>query len=137
MFLAGERFPGLWQNVIFCLQKPPPPSPPHHYIIQPPLSLPQQAVLLSELEGCIVNLIKDENGNHVVQKCVEYIDSSLLDPLVNALQGQVPDLCMHPFGCRVIQRVLEHCNQTQVTSVLKEIHLQSKQLIKVLTFFFK
>ena len=77
-----------------------------------------------------MGLIEDENGNHVIQKCVEYMDSSLLDSLVGSLQGQVAELCVHPFGCRVIQRILEHCNQTQVDSVLREVHFQSKRLIK-------
>ena len=92
-----------------------------------------QVALLSELDGCIVSLIRDENGNHVIQKCVEHIDSALLDHLVHS---HVVELCMHPFGCRVIQSILKHCNQSQVSLMLKEIHIQSKHLIKVPFFIF-
>lgn len=33
--------------------------------------------------------------------------------IVDAFRGQVPSLAMHPYGCRVIQRILEHCYEPQ------------------------
>lgn len=36
----------------------------------------------------------------------------------------------HPYGCRVIQRILEHCTQEQTTPILEELHQQTEQLIQ-------
>ena len=44
---------------------------------------------------------------------------------------QVYDMATHPYGCRVIQRILEHCTAQQTDVLLKEIHLHADQLIAV------
>ena len=36
---------------------------------------------------------------------------------------------MHPYGCRVIQRILEHCNADQVSGILEELHQQTEHLV--------
>ena len=46
---------------------------------------------------------------------------------------QVYPMATHPYGCRVIQRILEHCTAQQTHILLKEIHLHTHQLITVST----
>ena len=36
------------------------------------------------------------------------------NPKINKIKPQVFVMACHPFGCRVVQRVLEHCTQQQV-----------------------
>ncbi len=48
-----------------------------------------QAEIMSELEGNIVQCVKDQNGNHVVQQCIECVDPILLNFLIGAFKGQV------------------------------------------------
>jgi len=36
---------------------------------------------------------------------------------------------MHPYGCRVIQRILEHCNVDQVSGILEELLQQTEHLV--------
>lgn len=36
-----------------------------------------------------------------------------VDFIVQAFVGQVEKFSTHPYGCRVIQRILEHCTGTQ------------------------
>jgi pumilio RNA-binding family len=43
---------------------------------------------------------------------------------------QVYSLSTHPYGCRVIQRILEHCNGDQTTSILEELHQHTEQLVQ-------
>jgi hypothetical protein len=43
---------------------------------------------------------------------------------------QVFSLSTHPYGCRVIQRILEHCTQEQTAPILEELHHQTEQLIQ-------
>jgi len=33
----------------------------------------QQGILVKELEGHVMKCVKDQNGNHVIQKCIERI----------------------------------------------------------------
>jgi hypothetical protein len=37
------------------------------------ISPEQQAVLVKELEGHVLKCIKDQNGNHVIQKVIEQV----------------------------------------------------------------
>lgn len=39
-------------------------------------------------------------------------------------------LSTHPYGCRVIQRILEHCTGDQTNAILDELHDQVEQLIQ-------
>lgn len=43
---------------------------------------------------------------------------------------QVFSLSTHPYGCRVIQRILEHCLPEQTASILEELHQNTEQLIQ-------
>jgi len=43
--------------------------------------------------------------------------------------AQVLQLAMHPYGCRVIQRILEHCSTEQVSGILSELHQQMEHLV--------
>jgi hypothetical protein len=89
------------------------------------IDVDQQSKLVKELEGNIMKCVKDQNGNHVIQKCIERVPSQLIGFIVESFRylfvsiflsfsGQVYSLATHPYGCRVIQRILEHCNEHQV-----------------------
>ena len=80
--------------------------------------------------------VKDQNGNHVVQKCIEKIPSDRLHFVISAFYGHVHSLSTHPYGCRVIQRTLEHCNEHQTVCVgVREMEkdLRLNVLTRVLT----
>lgn len=66
--------------------------------------------------------VRDQNGNHVIQKCIECVPSERIGFIISAFRGQVASLSMHPYGCRVIQRVLEHCtDELQSQFIVDEI----------------
>ena len=46
------------------------------------------------------------------------------------LLSKVFALSTHPYGCRVIQRILEHCTPEQTTPILEELHAHTEQLIQ-------
>lgn len=50
--------------------------------------------------------------------------------IINSFSGQVYSLSTHPYGCRVIQRILEHCTPEQTAPILKELHAHTEQLIQ-------
>ena len=43
---------------------------------------------------------------------------------------QIFNLSTHPYGCRVIQRILEHCTAEQKASVLGELHEHTERLVQ-------
>lgn len=43
---------------------------------------------------------------------------------------QVFALSTHPYGCRVIQRILEHCTGEQTSPILEELHQHTEQLVQ-------
>ena len=86
--------------------------------------------MAKELEGNIVKCIEDQNGNHVIQKCIECCEPSSIDFIVNDVLKQVYHLSTHPYGCRVIQRILEHCAQEQTGPILDELHKQTEKLVQ-------
>ena len=67
-----------------------------------------QIRLISELDGHVIECVKDQNGNHVIQKCIECVSPRHISFILSAFCGQVVTLCTHPYGCRVIQVAVSH-----------------------------
>ncbi|KAK4391953.1 Pumilio2 [Sesamum angolense] len=82
----------------------------------------QKARLVRELDGHVMRCVRDQNGNHVIQKCIESIPTDKIHFIISSFRGQVAALSTHPYGCRVIQRVLEHCkDKSQTQFIVDEI----------------
>jgi len=89
----------------------------------------QQASLVKELDGPnsqILKIVRDQNGNHVVQKAIERIPGEHIQFIVDAHRGQMMKMSTHQYGCRVVQRMLEHC-QPKVKRVILDELLQNIQ----------
>lgn len=63
----------------------------------------QQTEMVAELDGSIMKCVRDQNGNHVIQKCIECVPQDRVQFIVSSFFGQVVSLSSHPYGCRVIQ----------------------------------
>ncbi|KAA3484099.1 Pumilio-like protein [Gossypium australe] len=86
------------------------------------IDLDKKTRLVQELDGHVMKCVRDQNGNHVIQKCIECIPTDRIGFIISAFRGQVATLSTHPYGCRVIQRVLEHCsNKLQSKCIIDEI----------------
>ncbi|XP_074290462.1 pumilio homolog 1-like [Silene latifolia] len=82
----------------------------------------QKIKMVKELDGHIMRCVRDQNGNHVIQKCIECVPEEHIQFIVQSFFDQVVTLSTHPYGCRVIQRVLEHCEDPKTQSkVMDEI----------------
>lgn len=94
--------------------------------------------ILSEFHDTTLQCIHDQNGNHVIQKVIEVISnrsktyqaednkkaiefSKQLDFILLSVMQNIVSLSCHPFGCRVLQRILEHCIESQKSSTLDGI----------------
>jgi mRNA-binding protein PUF3 len=83
---------------------------------------------VKELEPAVIKCVKDQNGNHVIQKAIERVPAEHIQFIINAFIGQVGSLSTHPYGCRVIQRMLEYCQDPERRLILEELHSYGPQL---------
>ncbi|CAL5322519.1 unnamed protein product [Camellia sinensis] len=89
------------------------------------VDLDQQTKMVAELDGHIMRCVRDQNGNHVIQKCIECIPQEAIQFIISVFYDQVVTLSTHPYGCRVIQRVLEHCSDPKTQQIVMDEILQS------------
>lgn len=59
--------------------------------------------MVRELDGHIIRCVRDQNGNHVIQKCIECVPEDAIQFIVSTFYDEVVKLSTHPYGCRVIQ----------------------------------
>ncbi|XVF20013.1 hypothetical protein REPUB_Repub11eG0161400 [Reevesia pubescens] len=86
------------------------------------VDLDQKIKMVQELDGSVMRCVRDQNGNHVIQKCIECVPEENIQFIVTTFYDQVVTLSTHPYGCRVIQRILEHCMDPKTQSkVMDEI----------------
>ena len=89
----------------------------------------QQIELMQELDGKVMECIKCENGNHVIQVAIEQVPLEHIPFMIDAVQHDVQYLSMHKYGCRVIQRMLEHAKDDILIWLIPELHKCSALLI--------
>lgn len=93
-------------------------------------------------------LIKDLNGNHVIQKCLNKLapeDNQVLvahhsdhlyayvDPLqfiYNAVAANCVEVATHRHGCCVLQRCIDHASDHQRVQLVNEITYNALTLVQ-------
>lgn len=93
----------------------------------------------------MLHCVHDANGNHVIQKCIEVVSrtakhcqvpetteylNSRIQFIIDSFKGKIKELSSHPFGCRVIQRILEHCSNPHKSIVLEELRQCCADLVQ-------
>jgi pumilio RNA-binding family len=89
-----------------------------------------QLQIAHELDGNIVKCIEDQNGNHVIQKCIECCTGDDIEFIIGDVTRQVFQLSAHPYGCRVIQRILENCRESQTRPILDILYNELENLVQ-------
>lgn len=93
----------------------------------------QQVELVSELKGAVRELLGSAHGNHVLQRCIELLRPSavifILDEL-QSLENPPHQLACDKYGCRVLERLIEHFPREKLhpflDAVLNETIMLSK-----------
>lgn len=76
--------------------------------------------LASELAGRVWEAARHPHANHVLQKCVCVLPVASVQFVIDELlQRNVLRMACHKYGCRVIQRTLEHCRPDQVHDMVE------------------
>uniref|UniRef100_A0A183CQ79 PUM-HD domain-containing protein n=1 Tax=Globodera pallida TaxID=36090 RepID=A0A183CQ79_GLOPA len=66
-------------------------------------------------------LMVDEFGTHVIQKCFEYGTDGQKAQLLDALRGHVLTLALQMYGCHVIQTALKSVDKASQIEIIEEL----------------
>lgn len=76
-----------------------------------------------------MRIVKDQNGNHVVQKAITLVPRMCIPFIMNSFRGHITTFATHGYGCRIIQRILESGTEEEKRELLDAIHASLTQLI--------
>merc|ERR550537_34729 len=72
--------------------------------------------MTEHMHGHVAELLDSPHGNHVLQKCIEVLPPDTVQFVLNELCA-FPDhglaIAKHRFGCRILERLFEHCPAEQ------------------------
>ncbi|XP_039063907.1 pumilio homolog 2-like [Hibiscus syriacus] len=86
------------------------------------LSTRQQiSLVISALEPGFLSLIKDLNGNHVVQRCLQCLSSEDNNFIFDAAATYCVEIATHQHGCCVLQRCISHSTGEYKKKLVEEI----------------
>ena len=90
--------------------------------------------LVHELKSHTWEALRCPHANHVLQKCVTTVRASaaqfIVDELLAPGPGAIVWAAKHQYGCRVVQRILEHLSAPQVAEVVQALAVESAKLSK-------
>ena len=76
----------------------------------------------------VVTLIKDLNGNHVVQRCLQRLGASENQFVYDAAERDCVEIATHRHGCCVLQRCVDHADDAQRRALVEAIAAASLAL---------
>ncbi|KAJ8574033.1 hypothetical protein K7X08_010544 [Anisodus acutangulus] len=86
------------------------------------LKTPEQfSMIVSSLKPGLVNIIKDMNGNHVAQRCLQYLTPEYREFLFEAAITNCVELATDRHGCCVLQKCLSQSDGGQRHRLIYEI----------------
>lgn len=119
------------QKMIECLKSP---AEVRHFAcrrLSQILNVPLQIRLVTRgLKPAVVPLIKDLNGNHVVQRCLNHLSAQDNQFIYDAVAGHCVEVATHRHGCCVLQRCIDHASEAQKLQLVNEITTNGLTLVK-------
>ena len=90
------------------------------------LNSPEEISLATNaLRPGVVTLIKDLNGNHVIQRCLQRLSSEDNHFIYDAAKVHCVEIATHRHGCCVLQRCIDHAVDEQRRPLVHEIASQA------------
>lgn len=84
--------------------------------------------LVASLAAHTKELYESPNGNHVLARICEVMPGSALCPIISQLMDPGPNkdrgpklVARHRFGCRILERLIEHCPEPAIRELLDEV----------------
>lgn len=86
--------------------------------------------VIDALRGHVVSLVKDLNGNHVIQKCLTTLSNPLNQFIYDDLIENCVEVALHRHGCCVLQRSIDSATVEQRDRVIEAIRRNTLQLVQ-------
>ncbi|XVF44749.1 hypothetical protein PTKIN_Ptkin02bG0149100 [Pterospermum kingtungense] len=90
----------------------------------------QISLVVSSLEPGFLSLVKDLNGNHVVQHCLQCLSSEDNNFIFVAAAKYCVDIATHQHGCCLLQRCINHSTGEYREKLAKEISTNGLLLVQ-------
>ncbi|ROW17266.1 hypothetical protein VPNG_01044 [Cytospora leucostoma] len=90
----------------------------------------QVQLIIDSLQGRVVELIQDLNGNHVIQKCLNKLTPRDAQFIFDAVGNQCVDVGTHRHGCCVLQRCIDHASGDQKLTLIQRITEHAVTLVQ-------
>lgn len=90
----------------------------------------QVQLIIDALDGRIVELIQDLNGNHVIQKCLNKLSSLDAQFIFDAVGNSCVEVGTHRHGCCVLQRCIDHASGDQKIILIQRITEHAVTLVQ-------
>ena len=85
-------------------------------------------VIIGSLSGSVVELSKDLNGNHVIQKCLQEFEATYCQFIFDAICDDCYAIATHRHGCCVLQRCLDQGSKDQFEKLCDELVKDTERL---------
>eukprot|EP00123_Amoebidium_parasiticum_P017086 comp23705_c1_seq2/m.40752 comp23705_c1_seq2/g.40752 ORF comp23705_c1_seq2/g.40752 comp23705_c1_seq2/m.40752 type:complete len:651 (-) comp23705_c1_seq2:401-2353(-) len=90
----------------------------------------QVEAVVGALKGHAVMLIKDLNGNHVIQRCLQCLPSDQKQFICDDVAAHCVEVATHKHGCCVMQRCIDQASEQQRVRLVTEITYNAMQLVQ-------
>ena len=91
----------------------------------------QVSLVTDALEEGVVSLIRDLNGNHVIQRCLQRLGPEESQFVYDAAAANTMDIATHRHGCCVLQRCIDFATPAQKRRVVDKISEHALPLSQV------
>jgi len=92
--------------------------------------------IAAELQGHVWEAMRCPHANHVLQKCIVALrpkaSQFIIDELLSTTQGGggISQAARHRYGCRIVERLVEHCPPGQVSELVEKLVADATALSK-------
>lgn len=90
----------------------------------------RQVAMVAELRGHVWEALESMHGNHVLQRCVELLRPSAVSFILTELKERCSptELARHRYGCRVVERLIEHFPSSVLDDFLSSLFDEALEL---------
>ena len=89
------------------------------------------SLVTDALREGVVSLIRDLNGNHVIQRCLQRLGPEESQFVFDAAAAHTVDIATHRHGCCVLQRCIDFATPAQKRRLVDQIAAHALPLSQV------
>jgi hypothetical protein len=97
--------------------------------------LGQVQLVIESLRPGVVALIRDLNGNHVIQRCLQRLGPEESQFVYDAAAANAMEIATHRHGCCVLQRCIDFATPAQKLDLVQQIAANALALSQVCAAF--